>query len=58
MSEVEIIGNVLANVTELVKGIPDGKMIQLVIENLTTPLINTSLISTNVRSFKINLEFK
>jgi hypothetical protein len=52
VSLVEVTGNVLADVTEIVKGIPDGKMIQLMIENASTPMINlTQLSATNVRLY-------
>ena len=52
MSLVEITGDALANVTEIVKGIPDGKMVHLMIENVSTPMISlTELNATNVRLY-------
>ena len=52
MSLVEVTGDALADVNEIVKGVPDGKMIQLMIENASTPMIDlTELNATNVRIY-------
>lgn len=38
-------GNVEATISESVKGIPDGTMYQIVVENTTTPLIPSNTIN-------------
>lgn len=55
VDEVKIIGNVMATITEDVKGLPDGTKYQIVIENVTTPLITqNSINTTSVRTPRIN----
>lgn len=55
VDEVKISGNVMATITEDVKGLPDGTKYQIVIENVTTPLITqNSINTTSVRTPRIN----
>lgn len=47
VEELEIVGSARGNVTEEIKGIPDGTMIQVQIENATSPLINANSVDVD-----------
>lgn len=57
VSEFEIIGEATGTVTEDTKGIPDGTMIQVQIENGLSPLINANSIDTTKVRVKQKIKF-